>query len=113
MLNLSLQRWCGRIENSEFIGSQSLKQHADQDKCYADIKGEVDFSPFAKNEECENDGVAWLKSVGESYGKGRKAFQSLNLKQVHANGAKQCVTKHQPKIHSFGDNYDSLLSREE
>ena len=64
-----------------------LQEDAEQDEGDTEIEGEIDFATFAKDEEGKNDGVTRFEIVCQINGKGREAFQSLDLQEIHANGA--------------------------
>ena len=66
-----------------------LEKNAEENQCNADIEGEVDFTTFAKDEECQDDGITRFEVIGQVNGKGRKALQGLDLQEIHTNGTEQ------------------------
>ena len=60
-------------------GLQRLQENAEQNERNAEVEGEIDFATFAEDEEGEDYRVARFEIIGQINGKGRKAFQGLNL----------------------------------
>ena len=96
-----------------FAHPHGLQQHAEQDEDDADIEREVDFAALAEDEEGQDDGVAGLQVVGEVDGEGREPLQGLDLQQIHAYGAEQRMTEHEPEVGAFGQHDDGLLTGED
>jgi hypothetical protein len=75
-----------------------LEKNTEQNQADAEIKGVIKFTSFAKDKESKDDGITRFQIIGQIDSKGREALQCLNLQQIHANGAEQSMTKHQPKV---------------
>lgn len=90
-----------------------LEEDTQQDEGNAEVEREVDFATFTKDEESQDDGVAGLKIVSEVDGKGRKALQSLDLQQIHADGTEQRMTEHEPEVSALRNDDNGLLAGEE
>ena len=75
-----------------------LKQDTKQDEGDADIEGEIDLAPFAKDKKGQDDGVTGFQIIGQIDRESREAFQCLNLQEIHAHGAEQRMAEHKPEI---------------
>ena len=75
-----------------------MEENTEQNQTDADIKRVIKFTPFAKDEESKDDGITRFQIIRQIDRKGREALQRLDLQQIHADGAEQGMTKHQPEV---------------
>ena len=84
------------VLNSPSLPSPCLQQNTKNYESNANIEWEVQFPCLAEEKEGKQNGVAWLKVVGEVHGKRWELLQGLDLQQIHADGAEQGMAEHPP-----------------